>query len=93
MKLSGKIIKIVDNKFTNQNGEESRVKGVVLREVTNDQYPQEAYIEYWNRWADEFDFKEGQIIRTSFSFAVKEREYQGKTYYQCQLKGWRAEIV
>ena len=37
--------------------------------------------------------KEGQIIRTSFSFSVKEREHQGKTYYQCQLKGWRAEII
>ena len=93
MKLSGKIIKIEERKFTNKQGEESKVKGVLIEEITNDQYPQQTYIEYFGRWADEFEFKEGQIIKTSFSFKVDEREHDGKKYYTQKLSGWRAEIV
>ena len=93
MKLSGKIMKVEEREFTTKQGEKSKVKGVILQEITNDQYPQQAYIEYFGKWADEFVYQPGQVIVARFSLKVDEREHEGKKYYTQKLSGWRAELV
>ena len=93
MKLIGKIIKIEERTYTNKEGEPGKVTGVLLEEISNDERPQQAYIEYFNKRADEFIFQPGQIIRTAFGFKVDEREHDGKKFYSNKLSGWGAALA
>ena len=93
MKLSGKIIKIVDSKFTGKDGEEKHSKTVILQEIGNGEYKDEAVFEFWGEKADKFEFTEKQNVTVSFGFKVEEREHNGKTYYSQKLIPWRAEVL
>lgn len=93
MKLSGKIIKIEDNKFTGKDGEEKHVKTVILQEVTNGDFKDEAVFEFFGEKADKFEFTEGQFVTVWFGFKVDKREHDGKTYYSQKLNAFRAQII
>ncbi len=93
MKLSGKIVKIVDESYTNKDGEQKHKKTVILHEISNDQYKDESVFELYGEKADNFQFKENEIVVVSFGFKVDSREYQGKTFYTQKLIFYRAEVV
>ena len=93
MRLSGKIVKIVDSKFTGKDGEEKHSKTVILQEVSNSDFKDEAVFEYWGEKADSFTFTENQIVKITFGFKVEKREHEGKTYYGQRLIPWRAELA
>lgn len=93
MRLSGKIVKIVDSKFTGKDGEEKHSKTVIIEEITNRDNKDKAVFELWGERADKFEFLENQNIEVTFGFKVEEREYEGKTYYTQKLLFWRAEII
>lgn len=93
MKLSGKIVKIVDETYKNKEGEEKHKKTVILQEISNDEFKCEAVFELFGEKADNFQLKENQIVVISFGFKVDSREYQGKTYYTQKLIFYRAEVV
>ena len=93
MKLSGKIVKIVDETYKNKEGEEKHKKTIIVHEISNDQYKDESVFELYGDKADNFQLKENQIVVISFGFKVDSREYQGKTYYTQKLIFYRAEVV
>lgn len=93
MKLSGKIVKIVDETYTTKEGEEKHKKTIIVHEISNDQYKDESVFELYGDKADNFQLKENQIVVISFGFKVDSREYQGKTYYTQKLIFYRAEVV
>ena len=93
MKLSGKIVKVIDETYKNKDGEEKHKKTVILHEISNDQYKDESVFELYGEKADNFQFKENQIVVISFGFWVDTRVYQGKTYYTQKLIFYRAEVV
>ena len=93
MKLSGKIVKIVGESYKNKEGEEKHKKTVILHEISNDQYKDRSVFELYGEKADNFQFKENEIVVISFGFNVDIREYQGKTYYTQKLIFYRAEVV
>ncbi len=93
MKLSGKIVKVVDETYTNKEGEEKHKKTVILQEITNDEFKNDAVFELYGEKAEKFEFKENQIVVISFGFKVDPRVYQGKTFYTQKLIFYRAEVV
>ena len=93
MKLSGKIVKVVDETYKNKEGEEKHKKTVILQEISNDEFKCEAVFELFGDKADSFEFKENQIVKISFGFKVDSREYQGKIFYTQKLIFYRAEVV
>ena len=93
MKLSGKIVKVIDETYKNKEGEEKHKKTVILHEISNDEYKTEAVFELFGDKADNFEFAENQIVVISFGFKVDSREYQGKTFYTQKLIFYRAEVV
>ncbi len=93
MKLSGKIVKVIDETYTNKEGEEKHKKTVILQEISNDDFRNEAVFELYGEKADNFEFAENQIVVISFGFKVDSREYQGKTYYTQKLIFYREEVV
>ncbi len=93
MKLSGKIVKVVDETYKNKEGEEKHKKTVILQEITNDEFKNDAVFELYGEKADNFEFAENQIVKISFGFKVDSREYQVKTFYTQKLIFYRAEVV
>ena len=93
MKLSGKIVKVIDDTYTTKEGEVKHKKTVILHEISNDQYKDESVFELYGEKADNFQYKENQIVVISFGFKVDTREWQGKTYYTQKLIFYRAEVV
>lgn len=93
MKKSGKIVKVVNETYKNKEGEEKHKKTVILKEISNDDFRNEAVFELYGEKADNFEFTENQIVIISFGLKFDTREYQGKTFYTQKLIFYRAEIV
>ena len=93
MKLSGKIVKVIDETYTTKEGDVKHKKTVILHEISNDQYKDESVFELYGEKADNFQFKENEIVVISFGFKVDSREWQGKVFYTQKLIFYRAEVV
>ena len=93
MKVSGKIVKVENSTYRNKEGEEVRVKTVILQEVTSDEFKNEYVFELFGEKADSFEFTENQIVKISFGFKVESRQYPEKIYYRQKLIFYRAEVV
>jgi len=95
MKISGKIIKKEPvRSFTNQAGNESKVMMVIIHEVVaDDKEPQSFAVEFWNRWAEEFNYEEGQVISVNVSVMADVRERNGITFFNNKMRGWGPQLV
>ena len=93
MKVSGKIVKVIDETYTTKEGDVKHKKTVILHEISNDQYKDESVFELYGDKADNFQYKENQIVVISFGFKVDRREYPDKIYYRQKLIFYRAEVV
>lgn len=93
MKLSGKIITKEPIRSFTIKGEERKVLTAVIEEITSDRIRQQAAVEYWDKWADEFTYEVGQIIVTNCSINMECREHEGVKYYSNKIRGWGARLV